>query len=186
MKQLPLAIVLAVVLNSCQKDESAKIPLHPGSFAWLMNQPAGYANNSGDTLFTSSFSEKSEYISENYIPPMLPPFTKTERFTQIFSIGTDMRYQTILLAELNNDLTRHDQVSVELLQEGHASAFMTGDAEPYYALTQAPFFDSIVLNNTVYRNVYTKSNNQNAEMFVNLEIGLVGFIFEADTFHVLE
>jgi len=173
-----------LIFAACKKEESAKIPLHDRSFAWLMTLPLGYANNSGDTLFTSNYAEVSEYISESVIPNQFPNYTQTERYTQTIQIDSFLNYQTILIAEINQDMTRNDLVSIQFSRTGQSFLQMFGNAEPFYTLI-APYRDSVVLNGVVYENIYSQSNGQQLEMFVNFEDGLVGFTLDTDTFNIV-
>ena len=180
-----LYIATFLFFAGCKKQNSVKLPLHDNSFAWLMSLPLGYANNSGDTLFTRNYEEVSEYISENFVPNQFPSYAQTQRFKQTFQIDTFLSYQTILIAEINQDMTRNDLVSIQFSNTGQSFLQMFGNAEPSYSMI-APYRDSIVLNGIVYENIYSQSNAQQLEMFVNLSSGLVGFTLDTDTFNIVK
>ncbi len=167
------------MLFACTKEDSIHIPLHTSSYSWLMeNKIHYYANSSGGTLNTLSITETQTQESEG-ISMNLPEGTTGERYLQTIKIDTLFEYSTTLIASMNNGVRRDHAFIYGNTME------LAGEAEPDYFML-AKYTDTISINGMSYIDVYSHINASGTHgIIVNVNNGLAAFIFETDTFNLV-
>ena len=144
----------------------------------MENKTHYYSNSVGDTITTLNITETQSEESEG-IGMDLPQGTSGERYVQVVEVDTLFNYTTNLLAEVY-DGERKDNAFID----GN-TINLIGGAEPDYFML-ADYTDTITINNITYTDVYSQLNaSQSNGIFVNVNKGLVAFIFEKDTFNLV-
>ncbi len=169
---------------SCKKENSVSIPIHADSYNWTMGSKTRYfVNGVGDSIKTDSvvYSNAFEPISKN-------GFNYEYGFYfEIVTLDTILSITNFLRAKIKDNV-REDFFSIEgVLPQTLESVYTFGIAANANVLDSATtnYHDTLILNNTIYTNLYSTNTNNKLTLFVSPKYSLVGFALENDTFNLV-